>query len=85
MQNTTLFNCKVNGMALTRSEMATISEYYDACCTAEYLLTHYENEITDEDTALTLAYEVREQMQKYDMSELDAIETVLSERKTQND
>lgn len=65
----------IKGITLDVHELMEIHEYYEAACTAEYLMDNYE--ISDESTAMHLGYEVRRLMNKYDYDELTAIDEVL--------
>lgn len=67
------FTTEIKGVTLTMNDMAMIHNYYEAACTAEYIMENYPN-ITNESDALELGYMVRHLMSKYDLSELDAIE-----------
>ena len=69
---------EIKGITLTEFEMYDIDRYYQAACTAECLLDSYE-QITDEEQALELGYEVRRKMSNHGLSEKDAIDAVLAE------
>lgn len=71
------FEYEVKGIKLDRSDMREINQYYEAACTAEYLLDNFDN-ITEEN-ALSVGQEVRRRMDKYDYSENEAIDEVLEE------
>lgn len=66
-----------NGETLDVSTCCQIHEYYEAACTAEYLLENYPDEISSDDQAMDIAYDVRHEMLKYDIDELDAIHCVM--------
>lgn len=67
------FTYKIKGIELTMSDMVDIHEYYGAACTAEYLMENYEC-IKSEEEALILGYEVRRTMDRYGLSEIEAID-----------
>lgn len=68
----------IKGITLSVSDLIDINRYYEAACTAEYLLENYE-QVTSEEQAMELGYEVRRKMDKYGYSEEDAIDIVLAE------
>ena len=57
--------------------MSDIHCHYNVQCTAEYVAENYPN-LTEEE-AEEVAAEVRYQMDKYGLEELEAIETVMNE------
>jgi hypothetical protein len=65
----------IKGTTLDVHELMECHQYYEAACTAEYIMENYN--ITDEDEALNLGYEVRRLMNKYGYDELTAIDEVL--------
>lgn len=67
------FTCNYKDHELTMSEMADIHQFYEAACTAEYLMENYEC-VKSEEEALILGYEVRRTMDKYGLSEIEAID-----------
>ena len=67
---------EIKGITLNVYELIDINHYYEAACTAEYLMDNYD--ITDENEAMRLGYEVRRLMFKYDYDELTAIDEVLA-------
>lgn len=69
---------KIKGITLSQSDLIDIDRYFEAACTAEYLLENYE-QVTTEEQAMELGYEVRRKMDKYGYCEEDAIEEVLAE------
>ena len=71
---------QIKGITLTASDLADIHSYYEAACTAEYLQDNYPQVTTDE-RALELGYEVRRKMDKYSYPEEEAIEFVLKEHR----
>lgn len=75
------FEYNVKGVTLDVHDLINIHEFYEASCTAEYLVDNYN--ITDENEALYLGYEVRRIMDKYDYDEETAIAEVL--KKTRRD
>ena len=66
-----------NGETLDASTCCQIHEYYEAACTAEYLLENYPDEISSDDQAMDIAYEVRHEMLKHGLHELEAIDWVM--------
>ena len=66
---------EIKGVTLDAYELQILHEYYEAACTAEYLMENYD--ITDEGEAMNLGYEVRRLMSKYDYNEETAIDEVL--------
>ena len=72
----------IKGITLDESDLVTVNSYYEAACTAEYMMENYD--IKDEEQALNLAYEVRDRMDKYGYEETEAIRVILSEKKIQN-
>jgi len=71
-----MFTYFIKGITLTMEDMAQIHPYYEAACTAEYVMENYG--ITDDDNALAIGHEVRRQMDKFGWSEEEAISHVLS-------
>lgn len=69
------FEYEIKGITLSMSDMCQIDAYYEAACTAEYLMDNYN--ITDEDEAMQLGYDVRRLMNKYGYDEEEAIDEVL--------
>ena len=69
---------KIQGITLSVSDLIAIDRYFEAACTAEYLLENYE-QVTTEEQAMELGYEVRRKINKYGYSEEDAIDEVLAE------
>ena len=69
------FEYEIKGITLSMSDMVQINEYYEAACTAEYLMDNYD--ITDKDEAIDLGYDVRRLMDKYGYDEQEAIYKVL--------
>jgi len=67
---------KIKGVTLDASDLCIINQYYEAACTAEYLLDNYE-QVANEQKALDLGYQVRREMDKYGYLEEDAIDIVL--------
>ena len=66
----------IRGITLNKSEIADIDVYYEAACTAEYIIENYG---LDEEKAMQAGYDVRRLMRKYDYTEEDAIREVLAE------
>jgi hypothetical protein len=73
------FNMKIQytikGVTLDDIDLMECHQYYEAACTAEYLMENYD--IDDESTAMHLGYEVRRLMDKYGYDEEEAIYEVL--------
>ena len=67
---------EIKGITLTMEDMISIHKYYEAACTAEYLMENYE-QITSEEQALAVGYEVRNAMDKYGIDELSAIDHLI--------
>lgn len=67
----------IKGITLDVSDLIDIDRYYEAACTAEYLLENYE-QVATEEQAMELGYEVRRKMDKYGYCEEDAIDAVLA-------
>ena len=65
----------IKGVTLDVHDLIELHEYYEAACTAEYLMENHD--ISDESTAIHLGYEVRRLMDKYGYDELTAIDEVL--------
>ena len=53
---------EIKGITLNEYEMYDIKTYYDAACTAEYIMDNHD--VTEEE-AMKLGYEVRRLMNKY--------------------
>lgn len=66
---------EIKGITLNVNDLMELHHYYEAACTAEYLMENYG--ISKEDKALSLGYEVRRLMDKYGYLEEDAIAEVL--------
>lgn len=75
-----MFEYNFKGMTLTMSDMCQINEFYEAACTAEYVLDLYTDAVKTKEDALEIGYEVRRLMNKYDYDEEEAISEVLAER-----
>lgn len=67
----------IKGVTLDVHDLMELHEYYEAACTAEYLMENYN--ISDENTAIHLGYEVRRLMGKYGYDEEEAINEVLKD------
>ncbi len=83
MTNEYTYELKHVTKTLTMSNMCEINQYYEAACTAEFILDNLEDfnlplDMTKE-TALQFGYDVRHQMDKYGYSEEDAISQVISD------
>lgn len=62
--------CTIKGITLNEYDMYGIKKFYEAHCTAEYIL---ENCNVTEEKAIELGYEVRRLMDKYGYEENEAI------------
>jgi hypothetical protein len=60
----------IKGITLNEYEMYDIKKFYEAHCSAEYILENYK---VTEEQAIELGYEVRRLMDKYGGDEEDAI------------
>ena len=65
---------EIKGITLNERDMYDITEYYEAACTAEYLMNNYN--VTEEE-AMEFGYEIRRLMDKYGYTEEDAIYEVM--------
>lgn len=70
---------EIKGVTLDVYELMELHQYYEAACTAEFLMENYD--ITNEEDAMYLGYEVRRLMDKYDYDEETAIDEVMSKEK----
>ena len=68
---------KIKGITLDVCDLVRIHEYYQAACTAEYIMDNYN--ITDEDQAMHIGYMVRELMDDRGYDEEEAIEHIMTE------
>lgn len=68
---------EIKGIKLTEWEMYDIKTYYEAACTAEYIMENYD--VTEEE-AMELGHEVRRLMNKYGGEEEDVVYEVMKER-----
>lgn len=79
-----LFKYEVKGVELDIHDMIQISEYYEAACTAEWILENYSDLVKSEEEALQIGYEARELMSDWGrctgQDEEDAIVEILKER-----
>ncbi len=64
----------IKGITLDAHDLMELHDYYEAACTAEYLMENYD--ISDESTAMHLGYEVRRLMDKYGYDEEESINEV---------
>lgn len=69
---------KIKGVTLDVYDLVEINEYFKTASTAEYLLDNYKC-IADETQAMRLAAKVRRYMDKFCMSESDAIYDVMED------
>lgn len=67
-------NFEIKGIELDVCDMIEIKNYYEKECTMEFLLENYD---LTEEKARKLAYEVRYKMDKYGISEDDAIQELI--------
>ncbi len=75
-----LFSVAVNDISLKIEDLVNITNYYEACCTAEYIMENDDYNFNGtEEEAIALGYEVRECMDKYNLDEAEAIENVLED------
>ena len=68
---------EIKGVTLNEYDMYNIKEYYEAACTAEYIMENYD--VTEEE-AMKLGHEVRRLMNKYGGEEEDVIYEVMKNR-----
>jgi hypothetical protein len=66
---------EIKGITLDVRDLMDIHQYYEAACTAEYIMENYG--ITDEREAMQIGYNVRFAMDKYGYDEETAINEVL--------
>ena len=69
---------KIKGITLNDYDLMEINRYYEAACTAEYILDTYP-EIKTKEEAMELGYAVRELMDKYGYNEEEAVNEVMTE------
>lgn len=77
ISNKVPFECSINGVKLEIGDLVSLHEFYEASCTAEFLRDNYGFK---EEEALKLGYDVRQLMDDYDLSEIDAIDEVFEKR-----
>ena len=70
---------EIKGITLDVDDLMKVHEYYEAACTAEYLMDNCG--IDNEEDALQLGYDVRWLMYKYDLDEETAIDRALEKIK----
>lgn len=70
---------EIKGITLDVNNLMELHHYYEAACTAEYLMENHG--ISDESKAMNLGYEVRRLMDKYGYDEEEAINEVLRKEK----
>lgn len=68
---------EIKGITLDVNDLIDIHKYYEAACTAEYLMENYD--VTDETEAMRLGADVRRKMDKYGYNEEEAIEEVIGQ------
>ena len=69
------FQYEIKGITLDVNDLIRVHNYYEAACTAEYLMDNYG--ITDDSEAMQLGYDVRHEMDKYGYDEETAIDVVM--------
>ena len=67
------------GITLPADVVRKVHNAYRRMCTAEYIMDNYDD--VSEEEAFELAIFVRQQMQDWDMSETEAVESVMAERR----
>lgn len=72
---------KIKGITLNVNDLVVINQYYEAACTAEYIMENYN--ITDENEAMQLGYDVHNLIGKYGYDEEEAIYEVIKRRNKQ--
>lgn len=68
---------EIKGITLDVGDLIEIHRYYEAACTAEFVMENYE--VSDEVQALQIGYDVRRLMNQYDYTELEAIDKIMKE------
>lgn len=68
---------EIKGVTLDVHDLINIHEYYEAACTAEYLMDNYD---LTEEKAMELGARVRRYMNKNNVTEDIAIEEIMSRR-----
>ena len=68
------FKYEIKGITLDEFDMQRIKEYYEQRCTAEYLVENYN---LDEEQAMRFAFDIRELMGDWNISETEAIYEIL--------
>lgn len=72
---------KIKGITLNVHDLVEINNYYRIATIAEYLLDNY-SKIKNEEEAMKIAYKVNRTMDRYQLSEEDAVaEIMMKERK----
>lgn len=66
---------KIKGIVLDTSDLTKIHEFYEASCSAECIRDNTEEKLSN-DLVMEMGYAVREEMQKYDLDENDAMNNV---------
>lgn len=67
-----LFELEIKGVKLDINDMMKVHQYYEAACTAEYVMENYGIESADE--ALKIGYNIRRLMDKFDYTEREALD-----------
>lgn len=68
---------EIKGITLNVHDLINIHEYYEAACTAEYLMDNYD---LTEEQAMKLGARVRSYMDKNNVTEDIAIEEIINRR-----
>lgn len=68
---------EIKGIILNEWDMYDIKKYYEAACTAEYIMENYD--VTEEE-AMELGHEVRRLMDKYGGEEDEVVREVMKNR-----
>lgn len=68
---------EIKGITLNEFDMYDIKKYYEAACTAEYIMDNYD--VTEEE-AMKLGWEVRRLMDNYGGTEEDLVYEVMENR-----
>lgn len=74
------FEYEINGTKLRIEDLACVSNYYQAACTAEYLIENYP-EFDSLEKAMSVGYQVRDLMLLHGYNEAEGIDYVLAHNK----
>ena len=72
-----LFEYEIKGIKLDVEDMIRIHNYYEAACTAEYVMYNYG--INSDEEALKIGYNVRGLMDKYGYTENEALDEFMAD------